>query len=59
MYHGINESTLTTFIQVEIILIAELLGATSKEYIVFPEKVLKAGNLVKIEMRLSVTFLMF
>lgn len=37
----------TILIQVEIILIAELLRATSKEYIVVSKEVLKAGDLVK------------
>lgn len=40
-------SSLTTFIQVEVILIAELFGATSKEYIILPKEVLKAGDLWK------------
>lgn len=37
----------TILIQVEIVLVTELLRATSEEYIVVSEEVLKAGDLVK------------
>ena len=50
-----NERRLTGFIQVEVILIAELLGATGKEYIIVPKEVLEAGNLENMEMFPSVT----
>lgn len=38
---------LTIFIQVKVILITELLRATSEEYVIVSEEVLKAGDLVK------------
>lgn len=38
---------LTIFIQVKVILITELLRATSEEYIIVSKEVLKAGDLVK------------
>jgi len=43
------KGALTTFIQVEVILIAELFRATSKEYIIFPKEVLKASDLANKE----------
>lgn len=37
--------TLTICIQVEVVLIAELLRSTGKEYIIFCKEVLKTGDL--------------
>lgn len=39
--------TLTVFIQVKVVLIAELLWSTGKEYIIFCKEVLKTGDLWK------------
>lgn len=50
----INETTPTTFIQVEVILITEFLWATCNENIIFSKKVLKTGDLVKMQMFLLV-----
>lgn len=50
----IRVSILTAFIDIEVILIAELFWATGNEYIIFPKKVLKAADLVEIMLLLVI-----